>query len=276
MKVLSYFSNLESWSVLWLLGLLLIFSLYLWMVKSTLRQILCFAFALCLSYLVFGSPLNAIKAYGLHSIGMVQQVLALMVIPVLILISIPKRSLKKGRANLIRLPNLSHYYLLTWVIGTLSMWGGHYLTAAILSSRTGLTICGLRVAASAGLGKIPDNLVLLVLFLMGVLFVLPLFHPEPNKRIEPLQQVVYLFTSCFNCTILGLYVVFSASSASVPPGVQSLAYLTGSLPWTPHIDQELAGLIMWVPGCLLYVLASMGILLVWYGEGEAAVRQMPE
>lgn len=31
-------------------------------------------------------------------------------------------------------------------------------------------------------------------------------------------------------------------------------------------DQEIAGMLMWVPGCIFYVLLSMGILLRWYND----------
>jgi putative membrane protein len=39
---------------------------------------------------------------------------------------------------------------------------------------------------------------------------------------------------------------------------------------TPRTDQQLAGLLMWVPCCLLYLGSIAGVLLRWYDTPEPA------
>ena len=269
MNVLNYFTDFDNWSLWWLTALTALLVVYMLTIRAVLWQTLLFALALGLCYLVFGSPLNDIKSHGLHSIGMVQQIIVFMIVPVLLLLSLPKKFMRaRSSKGFALLPNLKNYFALTWIVGALAMWGGHFISAAILSSKTGLAICGISLARNPFLTSIPENFILASLLIAGVVFVLPIFHPDPSQRIAPLKRVIYLFTSCVSCSVLGLYVVFSASSASVVNTVQALGMMPSPLPWSLHTDQELAGMIMWVPGCLLYVLASVGILLSWYDEGE--------
>lgn len=37
---------------------------------------------------------------------------------------------------------------------------------------------------------------------------------------------------------------------------------------TPLEDQQLAGVVMWVPATLVYVEAALGVLAVWLGQME--------
>ena len=48
-----------------------------------------------------------------------------------------------------------------------------------------------------------------------------------------------------------------------------LPYLRNELCITPGVDQQIAGLTMWVPGCLIYLTASMITLAQWYRAPEA-------
>ena len=42
---------------------------------------------------------------------------------------------------------------------------------------------------------------------------------------------------------------------------------------TPLEDQQLGGLIMWVPACLVYVFAGLALLAAWLRESERRVRR---
>ena len=53
-----------------------------------------------------------------------------------------------------------------------------------------------------------------------------------------------------------------------------LAFIRNDLCITPGVDQQIGGLTMWVPGCLIYLTASMITLAQWYAapeEGSPAV-----
>jgi putative membrane protein len=115
---------------------------------------------------------------------------------------------------------------------------------------------------------------------MGFAFWWPIIGPWTRQRLSPLAGVVYLFSACLGCTVLGIIITFS------PVEVCSI-YLhpldrLGILPliqddWglTPAKDQQLGGLLMWVPACLIYFCGIIGLLARWYGEAgdEAAVSE---
>ena len=82
--------------------------------------------------------------------------------------------------------------------------------------------------------------------------------------------VTYLFSACFACTLLGIYITFTP--LAVCPvfanpvdrlGIMNQLYNVGM---TPRVDQNLGGLLMWVPPCSLYVVAIISLLCRWYAE----------
>jgi putative membrane protein len=73
--------------------------------------------------------------------------------------------------------------------------------------------------------------------------------------------VLYLFTTSVHTTVLGALLTFS-SRAWYP------LYAPATAAWglTPLEDQQLAGLIMWVPANLSYLIAALAIASVWLKE----------
>jgi putative membrane protein len=73
--------------------------------------------------------------------------------------------------------------------------------------------------------------------------------------------VLYLFTTSVHTTVLGALLTFS-SRAWYP------LYISGPAAWglTPVEDQQLAGLIMWVPANLSYLIAALAIATSWLKE----------
>lgn len=265
-----YFLNGAYWSVPWFLGLIFIYFIYLLTAKTRIRQKFYFGMALSLIFLAVGSPLTNLTNFGLHSVVMFQQILMLMVVPAMILKALPETL---GSKYIFRFFNFSTSestgsILFLWIIGAIAMWGGHFLSAAILSSKTGLSICGISVAKGLWIEHIPSLLVMGFLLVSGLFFSLPVFHPDPSKRMAHLKSVIFLFTACLSCTLLGLDVAFSASSASLAEAIPVFTVLRNPFPMSLRADQELAGMLMWVPGCIFYVVSSMGILLHWYDEAE--------
>jgi len=55
------------------------------------------------------------------------------------------------------------------------------------------------------------------------------------------------------------HTVFSSGAASV---------------WglSQQVDQQLGGLLMWVPGCMIYVSGAMNLLLRWFYSARPASR----
>jgi putative membrane protein len=80
--------------------------------------------------------------------------------------------------------------------------------------------------------------------------------------------VLYLFTTSLHSGILGALITF-AGSVWYP----SYVGLTASWGFTPLEDQQLGGLIMWIPAGLVYVIAGMALFAGWLRESEARVTK---
>ncbi len=94
--------------------------------------------------------------------------------------------------------------------------------------------------------------------------------------------MAYLISACLACTILGIFITFSP--VSVCPiylhpadrlGVMNLLRQDWGL--TPLVDQQIGGLMMWVPACMVYLSGVLGLLIRWYAseEDEAALVRRP-
>ncbi|MGB7786055.1 MAG: cytochrome c oxidase assembly protein [Salinimicrobium sp.] len=267
----AYFSISEYWSLSWALALFIIFGGCLfWLKPKPARSFAVFT-AFLLLYLMLASPVAALTQFGLHSVAMLQHVVVLMLVPLLLWAGIPS---KKGKSKTNLKPK-KILVLLSWLAGTASMWAAHFLSAAKISARSGLSICGISAEANSWVLKIPDPAILLLLLLAGIVFLLPVYGRSRKLRLSPLGAVAYLFTACVSCSILGLWVAFSASSAGTAHAASFLTTLRNPFPMSLRADQELAGMIMWVPGCVLYVATSVHIALGWL-EDEKQVAVVSE
>lgn len=92
----------------------------------------------------------------------------------------------------------------------------------------------------------------LTLIAAGLLFWTPVFGSGLATRLAPGAALLYLIAACFATTLAGAYIAFSAAST----------------------DQQIAGLIMWVPCCLVYLSASLAIVLRAMG-GSGTVKAAP-
>ncbi|WP_026449659.1 cytochrome c oxidase assembly protein [Aequorivita capsosiphonis] len=277
MNVLNYFLDASHWSLPWLIGLGLVFIGYLLLLRTAILQKVSFFSALLFIYITIGSPVSQLNNFGLHSVIMLQQFFILMLVPVLILKSLPSELFKETRlASFNFSKNPSYAIVAFWIIGAIAMWGGHLLSAAILSSKTGVAICGIVVSKGSWITHIPGILIMGLVLWAGLIFSFPIFHPDSSKRLAPVASVIYLFTACLSCSLLGLYVAFSASAASAAEAVPFFTTLRNPIPLSVRTDQEIAGMIMWVPGCIFYVVLSMGILLRWYNDPITETEKNPE
>jgi len=79
--------------------------------------------------------------------------------------------------------------------------------------------------------------------------------------------VLYIFTTAIHTSILGALLTF-APSIWYPP----YAATTASWGLTPVEDQQLGGLIMWVPAGLVYIATGLALFSRWLRESERMVR----
>jgi putative membrane protein len=228
--------------------------------KSIKISYLLGGLAVCLLALV--SPISVLADGYLFSAHMLQHMLLLLIAPPLLLLSLPlgQPSTPSSHPLWDRVERVLTYPLLTWLAGVGAMWLWHVPTLcnAATSSQP---IHGLQV---------------FTLLVMGGLFWWPICGPLANRRLPVLNAVLYLFSACVGCTLLGIWITFS------PVEVCSIfmhpADKLGILPliqhdWklTPALDQQIGGLLMWVPACLIYLSIIMGMLLKWFAAKDGRV-----
>lgn len=262
MSLKEYLLWSENWSLNWAIACFIGLGVYTIWIKPDLRRFLTMLVGCMGVYIVFGSPLNSLLDFGLHSMAMLQHVLIIMLVPLLFWIGWqgeykPRHSNKKIKRG---------FVLSAWFAGTLSMWIAHFMSAAKISAETGLEICGISASHSSFVTQVPDSIILFSVMLAGIFFLAPIFSKNPKHQIRPLTAVIYLFTACVSCSMLGLWVAFSAGSAQGIEAAPLLTTLRNPLPMTLVQDQELAGMIMWVPGCVMYVATSVYIAISWFEE----------
>jgi putative membrane protein len=89
----------------------------------------------------------------------------------------------------------------------------------------------------------------------------------PRRALGYGAAVLYLFTTAIHTTLLGAMLTFSRE-------IWYPIYAATTIPWglTPLQDQQLGGLIMWVPGALVYIAASLALFTAWLRESEHRAR----
>lgn len=262
MSLKEYLLWSENWSLNWAIVCFIGLGVYTIWVKPDWRRFFTMLAAFIGVYIVFGSPLNSLLDFGLHSMAMLQHVIIIMLVPLLFWIGWrgeykPKHSGKKINKS---------FVLSAWFAGTLSMWIAHFMSAAKISAETGLEICGISASKSSFVTQVPNIVLLLIVMTAGIFFLAPVFSKNPKHQIRPLTAVIYLFTACVSCSMLGLWVAFSAGAAQGVEAASLITTLRNPLPMTLVQDQELAGMIMWVPGCVMYVATSVYIAVSWFEE----------
>jgi cytochrome c oxidase assembly factor CtaG len=96
----------------------------------------------------------------------------------------------------------------------------------------------------------------------------PILSPLPElPRLPAPAQILYLFGQALPATILGAFIVFAPAPlmptyAAAPPifGINALN------------DQQFSGLIMWMPGGMVYLLALSIVWFTWIDGEERAER----
>jgi cytochrome c oxidase assembly factor CtaG len=102
-------------------------------------------------------------------------------------------------------------------------------------------------------------------FLSALLFWWALIHGR-ERALGYGAAVLFLFTTALHSGLLGALITFA-------PNVWYPGYLKTTQTWglTPLEDQQLGGLIMWIPAGLVYVVAGLALFAGWLRESEARV-----
>jgi putative membrane protein len=90
-----------------------------------------------------------------------------------------------------------------------------------------------------------------------------------SARLAHGLGVVYVFGLALQSTLLGALLTFS-------PTPWYTAHLSSTAVWglAPQEDQQVAGLIMWVPGGSVYLAAALGLLATWLRQSTTQSRRV--
>lgn len=107
----------------------------------------------------------------------------------------------------------------------------------------------------------------LTFFATAALFWWALLHGRYGRGGYGLG-VLFVFATAFHTSILGALI-------SVAPRVIYRIYESRAprLGWPALQDQELAGLVMWVPSGLLFLLSALALFAAWLGEAERRAQR---
>jgi putative membrane protein len=220
---------------------------------SRTRRTLWFLAGVLLLLLDLVSPIDALADGYLFSAHIVQHFLLALIIPPLLLLGLPSDLEMRLPAAL---PTFAAWLL---GVGTMLLWHIPAFFNAALASDALHIFQHLTFLAS------------------GVIFWWPVLCPIEENRLPAIVAVPYLFSACTACSLLGAAITFSS------PGLYP-AYLhpddrLGILPlirdgWglDAKSDQQLGGLLMWVPGCFVYLSAILATVSRWYRTPEDTVK----
>ncbi len=223
------------------------------------KYTIIFLVGVAVFFLTLSSPLTMLGKNYLFSANMVQHITLLLIVPLSLLLGIPPSLIDRNsaRPTFIKLMGILGHPLIAWFFGVGAMWIWHIpsLHDAVLRN---------------------ESLYIVQQFsfiTFGAIFWWPVFAPANHSRLSPLKSTLYLASACLGCSMLGIFITFASVGlypAYLNPvdtyGILSL--LRNDLCITPKVDQQIGGLTMWVPGCLIYLFASMLTLVRWYRNPE--------
>jgi putative membrane protein len=192
------------------------------------------------------SPIDTLGDRYLFSAHIVQHFLLALVIPPLMLLGTPAFDL----GALSRLERILGQPPVSWLlgVGTMLVWHIPALFNAALANDT---------------LHIFQHLSFLI---TGTIFWWPILGPLEDRHLQPLGAVTYLFSACVCCSLLGAFLTFGPIGL-YPAYLNPPAQIWGL---DPKSDQRLGGLLMWVPGCFVYLSGILSTFVRWYGAERIA------
>jgi putative membrane protein len=128
--------------------------------------------------------------------------------------------------------------VVAWMAGIAAMWIWNYPELA-------------KIAAGSPPMRTVEELSFIAL---GTVFIRPVFGPPGTGKLQTPVDALYLFSACVGCTVLGIAMTFAPNGWFYGPA--------------SSIDRQVAGLIMWVPACLVYAANIVISLFRWYGKAN--------
>jgi putative membrane protein len=113
----------------------------------------------------------------------------------------------------------------------------------------------------------------------GTIFWWPIVRPDSHRYTSLGGSITYLFTACLACSFLGAALTFGSPAAypaylHPPDTLGILPMIRDSWGLDPKADQQLGGLLMWVPGCFVYLTAILWTVARWFSSPDYAEEDL--
>ncbi len=227
--------------------------------RRDLSRIGWFAAGVAAMFLVLVSPLDTLADGYLFSAHMLQHLVLVLIAPPLMILGISPRfaGTVLDVPGLARTERVLRNGIVAWLIGMATLWVWHapYLYNATLADED---------------IHILEHLCFLV---SATVFWWPILAPLERSRLAPMPAVIYLATAAVANSVLAILLTFARPGlypAYVNPAdpLNLLAMIRGTWGLTPALDQELGGLLMWIPGGMVFLGAVVWVIARWYGSAE--------
>jgi putative membrane protein len=227
------------------------------------RKTLLFCGGVFVTGVALESPVEVLGDTYLFSAHMAQHLLLVLVAAPLVLLGLPRSLAERilARPLFNDIERVLGQPVLAWLLGMGFLWLWH-----------------LPSLYNAALGDENVHILEHLCFLVtATIFWWPVLTPLTERRLASLAIIPYLFAAAAASSVLGIILTYT------PPGLYP-AYLhpldrLGILTlirdrWglSPELDQQIGGLLMWVPGSLVYLSGIVGALARWYGEPESDIE----
>ncbi len=221
--------------------------------KAQTSNHLAFLSGVFLFLLVTISPLAFFGRNYLFSAHMIEHIVILLIVPPLLLSGTnPKLLEKLHQSKFRKTGDVLFSTPIAWFLGIGAMYFWH-IPALFEAMKKSMSLHIVHI---------------LSLLILGIIFIWPVYTPIHWKKLSPLQSALYLFIACVGCTILGILITFGPTSMYMPfftgsnTAILNLIHTNWGI--TAAVDQQAAGLIMWVPACFIYITNIMVTLARFY------------
>ncbi len=218
-------------------------------------QTIAFLSGVLIMFLALVSPLDELGDSYLFSAHMVQHLCLTILGPPLLLLGTPEWMVKPVLQNkvIFKVAKVLTYPVVAFVLYNADFWLWHAppLYNATLENQT---------------IHILEHLTFIV---FGLLYWWPIFSPSKDLPRLPFGgQILYLFVSGMPSVLLGAGLTFS------PP--LYAPYIAAPRIWgiSAATDQQLGGLIMWVPVSIFYIVVMSVLFIRWMLQQEAKQQAM--
>jgi len=247
--------SLSSFSIHWstVIGLAVLACLYEWRARTTANggaaRRVAFYGGLAAIFLSLNGPLHDLSDYYLFSAHMVQHLILTLVVPPLLIVGTPGWMLR---------PVLRNRF-----VARLAGW----LTRPMICFATFNVVLAawhLPILYNYAMAHHDVHIVQHLMFMAAaVMLWWPVLSQLPElPRLSYPMQMLYLFLTSIPMSIVAVYITYS--SALLYPAYAGASRV---LPLTPMDDQLLGGLIMWIPGGLVFFAVITVIFFRWQSHG---------